>query len=78
MSAARSFRFWLEAHGAATRLSFRQDYASKLSDDDYGSYNYEWSFYLESGAANPETIDGRRPVRGRLDGRRSAPGAAIR
>jgi hypothetical protein len=48
MSAARSFRFWLEAHGAATRLSFRQDYASEFSDDDYGSYNYEWSFYLES------------------------------
>jgi uncharacterized protein YndB with AHSA1/START domain len=43
-----TFRFWLEAHGAGTRLRFRQDYASELSDDDYGSYNYEWGYYLES------------------------------
>lgn len=42
------FRFWLEAHGAGTRLRFRQDYASELSDDDYGSYNYNWGYYLES------------------------------
>ena len=43
-----TFRFWLEAHGAGTRLRFRQDYADELSDDDYGSYNYNWGYYLES------------------------------
>jgi uncharacterized protein YndB with AHSA1/START domain len=43
-----TFRFQLEARGAGTRLRFRQDYSSELSDDDYGSYNYNWGYYLES------------------------------
>jgi len=43
-----TFRFWLEGRGAGTRLRFRQDYASELSDDDYGIYNYDWGYYLES------------------------------
>jgi predicted SnoaL-like aldol condensation-catalyzing enzyme/uncharacterized protein YndB with AHSA1/START domain len=43
-----TFRFELQARDAGTRLRFRQDYASELSDDDYGSYNYHWGYYLES------------------------------
>jgi len=43
-----TFRFELTPHGNGTRLRFRQDYASELSDDDYGSYNYNWGYYLES------------------------------
>jgi uncharacterized protein YndB with AHSA1/START domain len=31
-----------------TRLRFTQNYAVELSDDDYGVYNFNWGFYLES------------------------------
>jgi uncharacterized protein YndB with AHSA1/START domain len=31
-----------------TRLRFTQDYATELSDDDYGIYNFNWGYYLES------------------------------
>ena len=33
---------------AATRLRFRQDYATELSDDYYGSYNFNCGYYLGS------------------------------
>jgi uncharacterized protein YndB with AHSA1/START domain len=31
-----------------TRLRFTQNYATELSDDDYGIYNFNWGYYLES------------------------------
>jgi uncharacterized protein YndB with AHSA1/START domain len=31
-----------------TRLRFWQDYATELSDDAYGVYNFNWGYYLES------------------------------
>ena len=31
-----------------SRLRFTQDYATELSDDDYGVYNFNWGYYLES------------------------------
>jgi uncharacterized protein YndB with AHSA1/START domain len=31
-----------------TRLRFSQHYAVELSDDDYGVYNFNWGYYLES------------------------------
>jgi uncharacterized protein YndB with AHSA1/START domain len=31
-----------------TRLRFSQHYATELSDDDYGIYNFNWGYYLES------------------------------
>ena len=34
--------------GGGTRLRFTQDYATELSDDDYGIYNFNWGYYLES------------------------------
>jgi uncharacterized protein YndB with AHSA1/START domain len=30
------------------RLRFSQHYAVELSDDDYGIYNFNWGYYLES------------------------------
>jgi hypothetical protein len=35
------------AEGRA-RLRFTQNYATELSDDDYGVYNFNWGYYLES------------------------------
>jgi uncharacterized protein YndB with AHSA1/START domain len=31
-----------------TLLRFTQNYATELSDDDYGHYNFNWGYYLES------------------------------
>jgi uncharacterized protein YndB with AHSA1/START domain len=46
--ADNSFRFELEDRDGATRLRFRQNYATELGDDDYAIYNYNWGYYLES------------------------------
>ena len=46
--ADNTFSFGLEDREGATRLRFQQDYATELSDDDYGSYNFNWGYYLES------------------------------
>ena len=57
-----------------TRLRFTQDYAVELSDDDYGIYNFNWGYYLESlrllataGPGSPSTRR-RRPPRPELPG----------
>jgi uncharacterized protein YndB with AHSA1/START domain len=48
-----------------SRLRFSQEYAIELSDDDYGIYNFNWGYYLESlrllcvtGAGKPFSPDG--------------------
>ena len=44
-----TFRFELHAlDDGRTRLRFWQHYATELSDDDYGVYNFNWGYYLES------------------------------
>jgi uncharacterized protein YndB with AHSA1/START domain len=44
-----TFDFELVALGdGRTRLRFTQNYATELSDDDYGVYNFNWGYYLES------------------------------
>jgi uncharacterized protein YndB with AHSA1/START domain len=44
-----TFRFELVDLGdSRTRLRFWQHYATELSDDDYGTYNFNWGYYLES------------------------------
>ena len=44
-----TFRFRLVAlDDGRTRLRFWQDYAVELSDDAYGTYNFNWGYYLES------------------------------
>jgi len=42
------FAFELKEQGARTQLTFTQDYAKELSDEAYGTYNYNWAYYLES------------------------------
>jgi steroid delta-isomerase-like uncharacterized protein len=46
--ADNSFTFELADHDGGTRVRFRQEYATELSDDDYAVYNYNWAYYLES------------------------------
>lgn len=46
--AENTFTFDLAGNDGATRLRFRQEYATELSDDDYAIYNYNWAYYLES------------------------------
>ncbi len=43
-----TFRFTLEDLGGRCRLRFWQDYAVELDDDAYGTYNFNWGYYLES------------------------------
>jgi uncharacterized protein YndB with AHSA1/START domain len=44
-----TFSFELVPDGdRRSRLRFTQDYAVELSDDDYGIYNFNWGYYLES------------------------------
>ena len=31
-----------------TRVRFWQHYATELSDDQYGTYNFNWGYYMES------------------------------
>lgn len=47
--ADNTFRFELETLDASsTRLRFWQHYATELGDDDYGIYNFNWGYYLQS------------------------------
>src|SRR5262249_53144545 len=43
-----TFRFSLEPRGGETLLMFLQDYARELSDEVYGTYNFNWGYYLNS------------------------------
>ena len=43
-----TFRFELGDKADGTIVRFRQHYARELSDDDYGTYNFNWGYYLES------------------------------
>jgi len=42
------FEFRLEEPGGATRLMFVQSYSRELDDVQYGIYNFNWGFYLDS------------------------------
>ena len=47
--ADNTFRFEVEDTGDGhSRLRFWQHYATELSDDEYGIYNFNWGFYLHS------------------------------
>jgi uncharacterized protein YndB with AHSA1/START domain len=43
-----TFSFELRASGEATDLMFIQVYAQELSDEVYGTYNFNWGYYLGS------------------------------
>jgi uncharacterized protein YndB with AHSA1/START domain len=56
------FTFVLEERKGDTFLLFTQDYARELSDEVYGTYNFNWGYYLnslklfcEKGAGTPFT-----------------------
>jgi uncharacterized protein YndB with AHSA1/START domain len=42
------FTFALEDVDGRVRLTFTQEYAKELSDVDYGTYNFNWGYYLNS------------------------------
>jgi uncharacterized protein YndB with AHSA1/START domain len=56
--AGSTFSFALEDRDG-TRLRFRQDYSTELSDDDYAIYNYSWGYYLEGLRLYCETGNGK-------------------
>jgi len=43
-----SFSFELQAVQGETGLMFVQNYAQELSDEVYGTYNFNWGYYLQS------------------------------
>jgi uncharacterized protein YndB with AHSA1/START domain len=53
------FRFRLRDVDGRTQLTFTQDYAQELSDEAYGTYNYNWGYYLESLKQYCETGQGK-------------------
>jgi uncharacterized protein YndB with AHSA1/START domain len=54
-----TFEFRLERSDAGTLVRFWQYYGRKLSDDDFGIYNYNWAYYLESLRLLCETGEGK-------------------
>ena len=42
------FAFELEERSGETFLLFTQQYARELSDETYGTYNFNWGYYLNS------------------------------
>jgi predicted ester cyclase/uncharacterized protein YndB with AHSA1/START domain len=54
------FQFEIEQRRDGSVLFFRQEYSRQLSDEEYGRYNFNWGYYLdslrllaESGAGKP-------------------------
>ena len=43
-----TFVFALEERNRETFLLFTQEYARELSEEDYGLYNFNWGYYLNS------------------------------
>ena len=43
-----TFAFFLEDSDGRVRLTFNQEYANELSDVEYGIYNFNWGYYLNS------------------------------
>lgn len=43
-----AFTFVLREADAETSLRFTQHYARELDDDTYGTYNFNWGYYLNS------------------------------
>ena len=41
-----TFSFLLREHEEETSLRFIQHYAQELDDDTYGTYNFNWGYYL--------------------------------
>jgi len=46
--ADNTFRFAIDARDEGCMLLFEQEYARELSDEQYGIYNFNWGYYLNS------------------------------
>ena len=53
-----TFRFELRERDGETSLRFVQEYAQELDDDTYGTYNFNWGYYLNSLKLYCETGEG--------------------
>ena len=56
--ADNTFRFTIEERDSGCALFFRQEYAQELSDEEYGRYNFNWGYYLNSLKRFCETGEG--------------------
>jgi uncharacterized protein YndB with AHSA1/START domain len=43
-----TFRFDLQERGGTTAVLFRMSYGQEFPDEQYGFYNFNWGYYLES------------------------------
>ena len=57
--ALNTFRFELVDKAGGTTVRFWQNYARELTDDAYGTYNFNWGYYLESLRLLSETGTGK-------------------
>ncbi len=53
-----TFSFTLDPREGETQLEFVQEYARELSNEDYGTYNFNWGYYLNSLKLLCETGEG--------------------
>ncbi len=53
-----TFSFALDERKGETGLTFEQIYAQELSDEVYGTYNFNWGYYLGSLKSLCETGSG--------------------
>jgi len=53
-----TFSFDLMADGDTTKMKFMQNYATEMPDEVYGTYNFNWAYYLNSLKAYAETGKG--------------------
>lgn len=54
-----TFSFELKDLEAKSRLIFRQNYSVELDDEVYGTYNFNWAYYLDSLRLYCETGSGK-------------------
>lgn len=66
--ADNTFHFEIEGRGEGSVLFFRQEYAQELSDEEYGRYNFNWGYYLQSLKKLCETGEGTPHQPGEGDG----------
>jgi len=53
------FSFEMKENQVGTLLKFTQEYANQVSDEDYGRYNFNWAYYLQSLKDYCETGNGK-------------------
>ena len=54
-----TFQFNLDSIDTGTTLTFTQNYTTEVTDDQFGRYNYNWGYYLQSLKDYCETGEGK-------------------